>query len=335
MKYAREKNDNESNDKQGMSDFCSILTQESHIDPIGTAAENIHAFLFYEQEKPWPAREKEHPSYPKLPKLELKGIKIIKVHFLAPHHSYSRQGYKRIMFFMLDKFNPNFYHKKDFQVPEDIAEELVTALTTGADLISFEKYEQNTVSGRDFFICGHFNRDYCCGTFGDQLYTEVRSILNKNKSLHNNIRIWQTTHLKGHKFAPTMIDFPEGRFWAHVTLDLFKNAILPLDQFEDIRFLKKHIRGLSSTSRFGQVAERELFIEFGPKWKKISKEIKVNLNKDNKYQATVEINFTSSTKGKQETRLYSVQYLDTSVTIDSMACGSPNTFKKVEITIIE
>jgi hypothetical protein len=33
----------------------------------------------------------------------------------------------------------------------------------------------------------------------------------------SNVRVWRATHFGGHRFAPTFLDLPSGRYWGRVT----------------------------------------------------------------------------------------------------------------------
>ena len=232
------------------------------------------------------------------------------------------------MFFELAKDNVGYYNRKEFLIPDYQKEELIKSLFTGDDQ-KFNQYKNNDKNIRDFFICGHMNHDYCCGTFGNALFQALGVYVEKNKNLYPNVRVWQTTHLKGHKFAPTIIDFPEGRFWAHLDEDKLFNKVLPIKNINDITNLKIHIRGLAGTNEFGQLAERELFLLYGPSW--IDKKKHIEITNDEKSKATVIITFSG--KSGVEKKSLVVTYLPEKVEVSNHLCGEPSTFKKAQVII--
>lgn len=59
----------------------------------------------------------------------------------------------------------------------------------------------------EVLVCSHGARDRCCGGPGTRLAIEVRATL-------PNVRIRRTSHLGGHRFAPTALTLPDGRMWA-------------------------------------------------------------------------------------------------------------------------
>jgi hypothetical protein len=53
-----------------------------------------------------------------------------------------------------------------------------------------------------YLVCVHGKRDRCCAMRGMPLYTALRT--------QASGRVWQTTHLGGHRFAATMVVLPHG-----------------------------------------------------------------------------------------------------------------------------
>ena len=89
----------------------------------------------------------------------------------------------------------------------------VEALLHGMGGLShFERYRQDTALVRDIVVCTHGSRDVCCGRFGYQVY----DILRRRYMVRGKIRVWRSSHIGGHRFAPTLIDYPEARYWGHL-----------------------------------------------------------------------------------------------------------------------
>lgn len=53
-----------------------------------------------------------------------------------------------------------------------------------------------------YLVCTHGRRDACCAKWGLPLYRALQSQAGE--------QVWQTTHLGGHRFAPTLAVFPHG-----------------------------------------------------------------------------------------------------------------------------
>ena len=72
------------------------------------------------------------------------------------------------------------------------------------------------------FICTHGRHDKCCAKFGQELVDKIRYHVSKQKT---DVEIWESSHLGGHRFAPTMIDFPTGRAYGRLCTDELPNYL--------------------------------------------------------------------------------------------------------------
>jgi len=71
-----------------------------------------------------------------------------------------------------------------------------------------------------YFVCTNGQRDLCCARFGLQTYAALRERVAE--------RVWQITHLGGHRFAPNVLVFPGGALYGRVNdsdLDVFSSAV--------------------------------------------------------------------------------------------------------------
>jgi hypothetical protein len=76
--------------------------------------------------------------------------------------------------------------------------------------------------------------------------------------------VWRSSHLGGHRFAPTLIDFPSGRCWAFVDETIAETV---LTQSEDPESLKDHYRGwVGHKDAALQLLEGEALARFGWNW---------------------------------------------------------------------
>ncbi|MFN2425719.1 MAG: sucrase ferredoxin [Candidatus Binatia bacterium] len=66
---------------------------------------------------------------------------------------------------------------------------------------------------RDILVCTHGARDACCGKFGYRLFLELAALTGGDTS---NVRLWRSSHLGGHRFAPTLLDLPSGRMFGRL-----------------------------------------------------------------------------------------------------------------------
>ncbi|MGB1276239.1 MAG: sucrase ferredoxin, partial [Nannocystaceae bacterium] len=58
------------------------------------------------------------------------------------------------------------------------------------------------------FVCTNGQRDRCCAKFGLQLFRALAAL--------EPTQVWQTTHIGGHRFAPTLVSLPDGYCYGHL-----------------------------------------------------------------------------------------------------------------------
>jgi Sucrase/ferredoxin-like len=61
-------------------------------------------------------------------------------------------------------------------------------------------------------VCTHARRDACCARLGRPLVDDLLAVTDQH-------RIWETTHLGGHRFAPTCLALPSQVIYGRVTSD--------------------------------------------------------------------------------------------------------------------
>ena len=59
-----------------------------------------------------------------------------------------------------------------------------------------------------YFVCTNGQRDLCCARFGLPVYNKLREQVGE--------RVWQVTHLGGHRFAPNVLVLPQGVLYGRV-----------------------------------------------------------------------------------------------------------------------
>ena len=95
-------------------------------------------------------------------------------------------------------------------------------------------------------VCVHGRRDQCCGRHGPKVYETARA-----HALGG--RVWQTTHLGGHRFAAVTLTLPDGLCWGRMRaehaahwLEATARAEVPLVD---------HLRGRCALDPVAQAAE--------------------------------------------------------------------------------
>ncbi|MEM6709558.1 MAG: sucrase ferredoxin [Pseudomonadota bacterium] len=76
------------------------------------------------------------------------------------------------------------------------------------------------LSEPQYFVCTHGQRDRCCGALGLPIYRAL------NERLPG--RVWQTSHVGGHRFAPNVLTLPRAVLYGRLelqSLDAFIDAV--------------------------------------------------------------------------------------------------------------
>ncbi len=74
--------------------------------------------------------------------------------------------------------------------------------------------------GTDILLCTHGTRDSCCGRRGASLAVELA-----RAGLLAGENLLRTTHMGGHRFAPTFLVLPQGTSWGFADLDLVRRVL--------------------------------------------------------------------------------------------------------------
>jgi (2Fe-2S) ferredoxin len=108
------------------------------------------------------------------------------------------------------------------------------------------------VEGPLVVVCTHASRDRCCATLG-------RPIASSLAALHGDA-VWETSHLGGHRFAPTLAVLPTGHVYGR--LDVATAAAVVQAHDRD-RCVPGLLRGRSGLPRAAQAAEVHVRTELG------------------------------------------------------------------------
>jgi hypothetical protein len=134
---------------------------------------------------------------------------------------------------------------------------LVPAVDVPAALAAAVAGDQPTADGTpapdEVLVCGHGARDRCCGGSGTRLAVEARAAL-------PGVRIRRTSHLGGHRFAPTALTLPEGRAWAFLDVAALAGVVERTMHPHDAR---DHYRGHVALDPWAQVVEAVGLSEHG------------------------------------------------------------------------
>ena len=275
------------------SRLCSVVSKAAREDPAGCGKPFV-GYLGIEVAPSWKHDVTESPRFPELlweavERAQDAGV-IGKFTALFPDPVYSREGYARALYLHKPPGPFVAYDKSEYAVPEGEVVPLVEALAEGQDGLSrFERYEEDTSRVRDILVCTHGSHDACCGKFGYPVYETLR--YGYAGASKRQLRVWRTSHIGGHRFAPTLIDFPEGRYWGNLEPEALEKLVLRKDPVSELGRFYRGLAGLSG--KFEQIVEREIFMREGWEWTRYLKSGKTLEADETEDRAEVRIEYAT------------------------------------------
>jgi hypothetical protein len=225
---------------------CSDQAREMALDPGGTAG-HARAVLLVEVPLPWPKDIGDHPALATTvsPLAVALGARL---QGLVPDPARAAAGEALVV---LHRAGPGPF--RGF--------ERYTAVAPAADVAAGVRTVAASTTpdpASEVLVCGHGARDRCCGSLGTALHSGLVSGGGGGRLTH------RTSHLGGHRFAPTALLLPEGTVWAWLDGPLL-GAIV--DRRVTPAALRDHYRGsLAMPHPAAQVVEAAVFAAVGWEW---------------------------------------------------------------------
>lgn len=246
-------------------EMCSLLSLERGEDPIGSAVVNEH-YVIMELPMPWPHDAWHSPVLPAgvrevARSAQANGLDVRSL-AIAPDVEHSLEGYTRLFHFKRPQGYFARFDKEEYHLPTHLVADLMSALYAGGAALSpFEQYRQDSAHIRELFVCTHGTRDACCGKFGYQLYEALRN--RYVPASEGRLRVWRASHLGGHRFSPTLLDFPYGHYWGRLNA---RSVATLLAHDRPPGTLRMNYRGWAGLDKLAQAAEREILEQVGWDW---------------------------------------------------------------------
>ena len=98
-----------------------------------------------------------------------------------------------------------------------------------------------------YFVCTNGQRDLCCARYGLPTFARLQELV--------GARVWQTTHLGGHRFAPNVLALPQGILYGRVDVDVVDAFVTTIESGDVSR---SHVRGRSAFPPEAQFAEMQV-----------------------------------------------------------------------------
>ncbi|AFY57739.1 hypothetical protein Riv7116_5359 [Rivularia sp. PCC 7116] len=240
--------------------FCSDNSRQAAEDIIGTATNN-QTYVLIECPTPWNSdafSSKWVPENLRLLVKEAKRAKLpIKFQLIANDFSHKVDSTKLLIYHQ-EEGGGKGYSKREFKLENiEQAASAIKKWLWGKNL----KWEIDATTTRDILVCTHGSHDRCCARYGNPFYFHAKNMISEVGL--DNVRIWRSSHFGGHRFAPTMIDLPEGRYYGNLDVESFKSI---LTHTGDIKRFKDIYRGWGILPRSIQIVERELILRYGWDW---------------------------------------------------------------------
>lgn len=242
--------------------LCAAVTLSSGEDPIGMATAYAEYVLF-EMPTPWPRDVVKSYLPPQIRALIAQAAERgaeIRALALIPDAQYTPTGHTKLIHLRRPEAPFVRYAKTEYDVPAGRLFDAIEALLTGATE-RIAAYEQPSAHIRDVLVCTHGTRDACCAKFGYPIYQLLRGRYSDEAP---NLRVWRCSHFGGHRFAATLIDLPDNRFWARVTPKSLDALVHRRGAVGDLYDLYRGWGGLATL--FEQAAEREIWMREGWAW---------------------------------------------------------------------
>lgn len=84
-----------------------------------------------------------------------------------------------------------------------------------------ESFAEARLDQPNYFVCTNGKRDICCARLGLKTYLQLRKMVGK--------RVWQITHLGGHRFAPNVLVLPNPVMYGRVFSDDLPKFVKQVD----------------------------------------------------------------------------------------------------------
>jgi hypothetical protein len=173
---------------------------------------------------------------------------------IAPDDAYSVPGLVRVIDFRLPPPPFREYERSKYLFPAAMPVPSLRTLLAGSESAALAPHRASPFAGRDLLICTHGAVDACCAKFGYPIYRRPRQLA---ADAADPVRVWRCTHFSGHRFAATLLDLPEGRYWGRLTAENLSNLV---HRDVPVRQLRGRYRGWAALPHpLQQVAEAEAF----------------------------------------------------------------------------
>ena len=238
---------------------CTTAARLANEDPIATAYP-VQTYVLVECPLPWAAKAWDSPQISDLLRKTIHHVTesypAVKALLINQDRTRSSPHRRVIIYQRQNREFVSGFDRYEFVI--DTLDEAASLIQNFFKGIFLRKFLIQNV--QDILVCTHGSRDQCCGRYGEPFYAQAYKIV---RSQDHNRQVWRSSHIGGHRFAPTAVTFPDGRYYAR--LDAFSFNSL-LQRSGDINLLTPIYRGSSLISEVLQELERSLLLRYGWDW---------------------------------------------------------------------
>ncbi|MEM9087517.1 MAG: sucrase ferredoxin [Cyanobacteria bacterium P01_F01_bin.53] len=260
--------------------FCAIANQQAGEDLIGTAG-HYKAYVLIECPMPWAAKVFDSKHIPSALRDYIKAIKAERsIQFLAVNRGVSSSS-DTLTLMVYERTVPSSSVSSGHAPSDSIPSGGVSPVNDAID--GYRGYEfqltglsqvvecleahwqgdriGKSITLQDILVCTHGMRDKCCARFGQPFFREAIQSVRWGEL--PNTRVWKVSHIGGHRFAPTAISLPDGRYYGRLTLSALQAMVTRRGPISQLRSV---YRGWGLLPAPLQVLERQLMLNYGWSW---------------------------------------------------------------------
>ncbi len=184
--------------------FCTDVSTDFGEPQIGTAVFATTWFIL-EVRDAWQAKAPDDNDLPQLVQdwlnAQVAGVENGRLQFIRRNNET-----ESLAFYIAhgSEQNPRLYRFELGSYADLLRVDVTAVLANDPVYAAYQSHEPLVL------ICTHGRRDRCCAKFGMPIYNALQAELGD--------AVWQTTHLGGHRFAPTLLTLPDGVSYGRFTL---------------------------------------------------------------------------------------------------------------------
>jgi len=228
---------------------CASWARELGVEPAGTAPQ-FDVLVLVEHPLPWLRDVMTDPLLARLTQVANEQVEKGRTVRLQAGSIGPEQTERQVVVFDRGEVPFAGYGRSGGSAPVDGLADLVT------DLIRTRPFPPSTMDVTDILICTHGTRDRCCGSMGTRLWMAAQQGF-------DSVRVWRTSHLGGHRFAPTAIFFPDGACWAYLDENMLRALV---NRSFPASAVTSHLRGCTAFGPAVQAADGAVLARRGWEW---------------------------------------------------------------------